>query len=355
MSAPWLKFYPSDWRSDPALRMCSMGARGLWMEMLCVMHEATPRGFLLINGKALTVGQMAALAGCPAADAVSYLAELTEQGVLSRDGDGRIYSRRMKSDTEKEAKSRQNGLDGGNPYIRRGTVPKEQRVRPYRRSDAPQKTQRIFDKSNGRCHWCAVELTTAWSEGATNFFHVDHLLPVCDGGTNDEGNLVAACADCNHKRARLSDPTASPVSVGISSDTKAQIPEARKVPIADAIGDGKADPPALSLTDQLWTDGVNTLVSVGVREAQARSMVGKWLKDTASDAGRVHWAIGEAAIHGSGDPIPYITRVLSDRPTGPPGVGPPPRKESNNSRLLRALDEVVPDAPVQPQSFLRIA
>ena len=51
MSVAWFKFYPSDWRADPALRMCSIAARGLWMEMLCVMHEATPRGSLLINGK----------------------------------------------------------------------------------------------------------------------------------------------------------------------------------------------------------------------------------------------------------------------------------------------------------------
>lgn len=37
------------------------------------------------------------------------------------------------------------------------------------------------------------------------------------------------------------------------------------------------------------------------------------------------------------------------------GHGPPGRKESNNDRLLRALDEVIPDGPVQPQSFLRLA
>lgn len=27
--------------------------------------------------------------------------------------------------------------------------------------------------------------------------HVDHVLPVSEGGTNDVGNLVTACADCN--------------------------------------------------------------------------------------------------------------------------------------------------------------
>ena len=31
---PWMKFYPSDWRSDAALRTVSSAARGLWMDML---------------------------------------------------------------------------------------------------------------------------------------------------------------------------------------------------------------------------------------------------------------------------------------------------------------------------------
>lgn len=27
--------------------------------------------------------------------------------------------------------------------------------------------------------------------------HCDHIQPVCEGGSNDEGNLITACADCN--------------------------------------------------------------------------------------------------------------------------------------------------------------
>lgn len=123
MSAPWFKFYPSDWRADPALRMCSLGARGLWMELLCVMHEATPRGFLLINGRPLTAVQMAGLVGCGVEDASSYLDELTEAGVLSRDETGLIYSRRMRADTERAAKDRANGGKGGNPFLKGGVNP----------------------------------------------------------------------------------------------------------------------------------------------------------------------------------------------------------------------------------------
>lgn len=114
MSEPWLKFYPSDWRADPALRMCSLAARGLWIEMLCVMHEATPRGSLVINGAALNDRQIAALAGCTVPEAAKALASLEEAGVFSRDADGTIYSRRIRRDDAKAARDKANGRKGGN-------------------------------------------------------------------------------------------------------------------------------------------------------------------------------------------------------------------------------------------------
>ena len=123
MSAPWLKFYPSDWRADPALRMCSVAARGLWMEMLCLMHEASPRGSLLVNGRAIGDKQIAALAGMPAKDAAPLIAELEDAGVFSRECDGTIYSRRMRRDDEKAARDKTNGRKGGNPKVKGGVNP----------------------------------------------------------------------------------------------------------------------------------------------------------------------------------------------------------------------------------------
>jgi hypothetical protein len=57
---PWMKFYPSDWRSDPALRSCTIAARGLWIEMMAIMHEAEPYGSLLVKGKRVDKKQLAA-------------------------------------------------------------------------------------------------------------------------------------------------------------------------------------------------------------------------------------------------------------------------------------------------------
>src|SRR5271169_2355042 len=109
MSQPWGKWYYADWRSDPALRMCSIGARGLWMEMLCLMNEADPCGSLLVKGKQLTALELALLAGVTEADTTFLLVELEARGVFSRDEDGTIYSRRMRRDLLKAKKDRENG------------------------------------------------------------------------------------------------------------------------------------------------------------------------------------------------------------------------------------------------------
>ena len=121
MSNPWIKFYTGDWRSDPALRMCSMAARGLWIEMICLMHEATPYGHLLVKGHSPTETQLAVLAGAPSDQIAAMLGELEQAGVFSRTRAGVIYSRKMTSMSKKAATARNNGRKGGNPNLSKQT------------------------------------------------------------------------------------------------------------------------------------------------------------------------------------------------------------------------------------------
>ncbi len=107
-SDPWFKFYPADWRAEASLRAVSLAARALWMEMLCLMHEAEPRGHLLLNGRPMTDAQLSALAGVPVNTAQELLGELEAAGTFSRTRAGVIYSRRMRSDTATSAKQRAN-------------------------------------------------------------------------------------------------------------------------------------------------------------------------------------------------------------------------------------------------------
>lgn len=114
---PWMKFFPTDWRSDPRLRMCGLSARGLWMEMIMLMHEATPYGHLTISGIAPTDAQLAVLVGTTPDQIPALIQELETAGVFSRNAKGVIYSRRMARDEKKARTARKNGVRGGNPTL----------------------------------------------------------------------------------------------------------------------------------------------------------------------------------------------------------------------------------------------
>lgn len=113
----WSKFSWRDWTSDKALHPCGLAAKGLWIEMLCIMHEGAPVGHLTLAGKAATVRQIAANAGCTEKEATKGLAELEAAGVFSRTADGTIFSRRMVKDTRAAEQARAWGKEGGNPSL----------------------------------------------------------------------------------------------------------------------------------------------------------------------------------------------------------------------------------------------
>ena len=109
---PWMKFHPADWRSDPGLRLCSLAARGLWIECIAIMHRAQPYGHLLINGRPVTDAQLAVSVGAPPEQIPALVRELSSAGVFSRTRKGVIYSRRMTRDEKKAQTARKNGQKG---------------------------------------------------------------------------------------------------------------------------------------------------------------------------------------------------------------------------------------------------
>lgn len=106
MSAPWMKFYPRDWRGDQALRAVSLAARGLWMECLCIMHEAKPYGHLVLNGAPVGDDALARMTGVSVDEVSAMLAELRQAGVLSMTSKGVVFSRRMTKDHARAQKGR---------------------------------------------------------------------------------------------------------------------------------------------------------------------------------------------------------------------------------------------------------
>src|SRR5260363_2291 len=90
MKRPSFQFYPADWRKDSALQSCSIAARGLWIEMMCIMHECEPYGYLSINGHAMNAAQLARLVGESEKAIKGLLGELENAGVFSRTESGKL-------------------------------------------------------------------------------------------------------------------------------------------------------------------------------------------------------------------------------------------------------------------------
>lgn len=130
MKRPSFQFYPADWRKDSALQLCSIAARGLWVEMLCIAHECEEYGKLRQNGMVFSHQTLGKLAGLSPQTCKKLLGELERNGVFSRDEDGTIYSRRMIRDEWIRNTRSESGSKGGNPLLLGSLVKQNGKQKP---------------------------------------------------------------------------------------------------------------------------------------------------------------------------------------------------------------------------------
>ena len=115
---PWTQWRWDRWLRDPALRGCTLAARGLWIELLAAMDADDEYGFLTLAGKAADVAEISVRTGVHRLQVGKFLAELEARGVFSRDARGAIFCRHMVREAEKYAQDVANGSTGGNPALR---------------------------------------------------------------------------------------------------------------------------------------------------------------------------------------------------------------------------------------------
>ncbi|MET0753611.1 MAG: hypothetical protein ABWZ66_09565 [Pyrinomonadaceae bacterium] len=99
---PAIQFYTGDWLKDTELSLCSSSTRGIWIDILCRMHESGRSG--VITG---TVEQLCRVCRATAAEMSLALDELSQSRtavVSERNGIYTIINRRMKEeDAERKA------------------------------------------------------------------------------------------------------------------------------------------------------------------------------------------------------------------------------------------------------------
>lgn len=114
---PAYQWYPGDARRDTALQSCRLVVRGLWREMLDLMHDGEPYGHLTAGGESIAEAQLARMVGESLPNVRRWLAELERKGVFSRTEAGIIYSRRMVKDEHIRQVRKASGSKGGNPAL----------------------------------------------------------------------------------------------------------------------------------------------------------------------------------------------------------------------------------------------
>lgn len=75
-----------------------------------------------------------------------------------------------------------------------------------RRKDIPHAVWlSVVDAAGWKCQRCGIALSVTVADGraalrAPDFPHVDHIVPLARGGTDERSNLQALCARCNKSK-----------------------------------------------------------------------------------------------------------------------------------------------------------
>ena len=109
--SPHIQFYTGDWLKDPRLSLCHPATRGVWLDLLCAMHELDRLGTL--RG---TSEELSRLARCTTVELEAALTDLQNKlaaDVEYRNGNWVITNRRMRREAETRQKRRLAGSLGG--------------------------------------------------------------------------------------------------------------------------------------------------------------------------------------------------------------------------------------------------
>lgn len=117
---PYLPLYVDDWMNNSKLKLCSSGAHGLMISIMCLMHKSEEYGTILLKQKFKQTekqnlnfaSQIAKLSSFDLLEIEKFFNELIDEKVLKIEGDLLICERMVK-DAEISKKRALNGKKGG--------------------------------------------------------------------------------------------------------------------------------------------------------------------------------------------------------------------------------------------------
>jgi hypothetical protein len=137
---PFLRFATGDYWNDPGVQSLDHWDKGVWLEILFLMHQSEDRGRLVLNGNPMSDLQIARAIGLPLNGQESYeggvfmrpfhitLATILQAKVADRDETGALVNRRMVRDEILRQRAVETGRMGGNPNLlhRNGDTPQRE-------------------------------------------------------------------------------------------------------------------------------------------------------------------------------------------------------------------------------------
>jgi len=188
---PWLKFYPADWLSDEALRGCSPAARGLWVDMICLMAKSKRHGYLMAGDSPMGAEHIARIFGESLETTSGLLVELAQAGVYSVEEDC-IFSRRMvkdergrKSNREKVLRWRNHHVTDMKPFCNQNVTPQRLEARGQRLDIKKERAQvrptlSQWSDYAKRIGWTGKDVQGAFDHYESNGWKVGGRAPVKD-------------------------------------------------------------------------------------------------------------------------------------------------------------------------------
>lgn len=148
---PSLQFYPGDWRKDVGVQSLTFHDRGVWFEMLMLMHESERRGFLLLGGSPMPEDALARILGLDKQNLTTTLTTLLSSGVASKDAEvGALICRRMVRDENLRQIRAQAGKKGGNPALLKQNPTTRDKQKPTTRDKQKPTPSSSFSSSDKR-------------------------------------------------------------------------------------------------------------------------------------------------------------------------------------------------------------
>lgn len=216
---PSMQYYPNDWRSDAGVQSLDYFTRGVWHEILCIMHVSDTRGRLTLNNNKMPIEALAMALGLSIQITESAVNKILEYGVASLDDEGVVYCRRMVRDEQIRLKRKAAGAMGGNPNFKTG-----QRNPYYNPKNLPknQNSQKITPPITSHKQKITKHITND-IDGKDNLEHKQKISP------SSSSSVFTSTPNCVAEKISAGAHTPYPELLEAYNRNRGALPEAKSL------------------------------------------------------------------------------------------------------------------------------